>query len=486
MNKRIKKILVISIVLNVFFILFSSKIFARTIDTNIDGIDDNLYPGIKQQIKSLQADHPNWIFKVEYTDLTWEEVINGEHQGHSVSSNPSNLVPAGSNSYGGLWICEICGTQKYDTGSWYCASTEALGYMMDPRNSLNNTDLFQFMQLSGFQDFNNDTVRNVLKQMASNYPLIDNECIEATIQAANVHHVDPYYIMSKILEEQSTTSPLYTGSGYNGNYVGYYNLFNIGATAKTGKASDVIMNGLNYAASKGWDSKTKSILGGVEIIASSYISKEQDTLYYQKFDVIGDSKYQHQYQQNILGAQNAGTYLKKMYSKFDSSLSGNYSFIIPLYKNMPSTACPRPATNQSHTTGTANGILGDLNGDNQVNVIDVVILINYLNGDAELDSSKIAAAKVSGNADITVIDVVMLINYLNGDAVLPTKSNITATVTTSTKVRLSPNGVEFKNISEGASIKVLRLATNQVNDVYWDLIVGSNGVYGYIPRNYYQ
>ena len=175
--------------------------------------------GIKEQIKALQVQHPNRTFKVEYTDLTWEEVINGEHQGHSASVSPSNLVQAGSSSYGGLWICEICAKQKYDTGKWYCASLEALEYMMDPRNSLNETDLFQFMQLSGFQDFNNDTVRSVLKQMAAKYTWVDDECIEATIQAANTYHVDPYYIMAKILEEQSATSPLNTGAGFNGSYV---------------------------------------------------------------------------------------------------------------------------------------------------------------------------------------------------------------------------------------------------------------------------
>lgn len=477
MNKRIKKILILSIILNVFFILFSSKTFARNIDTNIDGIDDNLYPGIKQQIKSLQQEHPNWTFKVEYTDLTWEEVINGEHQGHSVSSSPSNLVPATSASYGGLWICEICGTQRYDTGSWYCASTEALEYMMDPRNSLNNSDLFQFMQLSGSGDFNNDTVRNTLKKIRPNW--VDDECIEAIIEAANTYHVDPYYILAKLLEEQSSTSPLFTGSGYNGNYVGYYNLFNVGATSNS--KSGVILNGLNYAASQGWTTRRLSILGGVSVLANGYIAQEQDTLYYQKFDVIGDGKYQHQYQQNVLGAQNAGTYLKKSCSN-----DGNYSFIIPLYKNTPTSACPRPATNKQHTLGTINGFPGDINGDNQVNVVDVVMLINYLNGNVELDSSKIANAKVSGNDNVTVVDVVMLINYLNGDAVLPTNSTITATMTASTKVRLSPNGVEYKNISEGSSITVLRLATNQVNNVYWDLIVASNGVYGYIPRNNYQ
>ena len=477
MNKRIKKILILSIILNVFFILFSSKTFARNIDTNIDGIDDNLYPGIKQQIKSLQEQHPNWIFKVEYTDLTWEEVINGEHQGHSVSSSPSNLVPASSASYGGLWICEICETQRYDTGSWYCASTEALEYMMDPRNSLNNTDLFQFMQLSGFEDFNNDNVRNTLKKIKPDW--IDDECVEAIIESANTYHVDPYYILAKLLEEQSSTSPLFTGSGYNGSYSGYYNLFNVGATSNS--KGGVILNGLAYAAAQGWTTRRLSILGGVSVLANGYIAQEQDTLYYQKFDVIGDGKYQHQYQQNVLGAQNAGTFLKKSCSN-----DGNYSFIIPLYKNIPTSACPRPATNQQHTLETKNGIPGDVNGDNQVNVVDVVMLINYLNENVDIDSVKVANAKIAGNDDITVVDVVMLINYLNGDAVLPTASIKTATVTVSTKVRLSPNGTEYKNVSEGASIKILRLATSQVEGNYWDLIVASNGVYGYIPRNNYQ
>ena len=447
--------------------------------------------GVKEQIKSLQTNHPTWVFKVEYTDLSWEEVINGEHQGHSASVSPSNLVQAGSNSYSGLWICEICGKQKYDSGSWYCASTEALEYMMDPRNSLNDSDLFQFMQLSGFEDFNNDTVRNTLKSMAANYAVIDDECIEAVISAANTYHVDPYYIMAKILEEQSATSPLYTGSGItdvNGNtlYAGYYNLFNIGATATTGRSYDVILNGLAYAASQNWNSKTASIVGGISIISSGYISKDQDTLYYQKFDVVGDSsKYEHQYQQNVLGAQTAGTLLRKLYKKFDENLSGNYSFIIPLYKNMPTTPCTRPATNQEHIQNP--GIkMGDVNEDGQVNVIDIVLLINYLNGDAELSENGIMAAKVCGKPDITVVDIVLLINYLNGDAVLQNNGIISATVTASCKVRLVPEGADYKNLSEGASIKVLRLAVNPVNEIYWDLIVSSNGIYGYIPRNSYQ
>ncbi|MCI8310409.1 MAG: hypothetical protein HFJ45_09740 [Clostridia bacterium] len=153
MNKRIKKFFIFFIILNIALFVNSYVSYAGTESTDINGIDDNLYPGIKSKIQTLQSQHPNWTFKVEYTDLTWEEVINGEHQYHGAVNNPSNLVPNTSASYAGLWICEICGKEKCDTGSWYCASKEALEYMMDPRNSINNTDVFQFLQLSASRRF---------------------------------------------------------------------------------------------------------------------------------------------------------------------------------------------------------------------------------------------------------------------------------------------------------------------------------------------
>lgn len=47
MNKRIKKTIFIIIFLSIYLIVNSQKLFARTIDTNIDGIDDSLYPRYK-------------------------------------------------------------------------------------------------------------------------------------------------------------------------------------------------------------------------------------------------------------------------------------------------------------------------------------------------------------------------------------------------------------------------------------------------------
>lgn len=486
MNKIVKKILFFFFILNIYLLILSGNVFARTQSTDIDAIDDSLYPGIKEQIKALQASYPNWVFKVEYTDLEWDEVLNGEHQDHGAVNNPANLVTnTNSNSYGGLWICEICGTEKCDSGSWYCASKEAIAYMMDPRNSLNSSDVFQFMQLSSSDDANNDTVRNVLRSMGNTTNYIDDECIEAIITAANTYNVDPYYIMAKIIEEQGTKeTTLIAGRGYNGNYVGYYNFFNIGATSNTGTSAGVIQNGLAYAAAQNWNTKTASIVGGIRIIAQNYIAKNQDTLYFQKFNVVGNNIYAHQYQQNVLGAQYAGTQLLKLYKKIDGSLSGNYNFIIPLYKNMPAQKAPRPATNQTRTIDSIK--MGDVNSDNQINVIDVVIMINYLNGKANLEGNNLSAAKVTRGNSVTVLDVVLLINYLNGNAVLPNSVYHTGTINTDTTVRLSPNGTIYANFKNETSIRIISLAGSAVDGVYWDLVVSSKGVYGYIDRNTYS
>lgn len=493
MYKGLKKILFFFIIFNVILLGFNLKSFARTQSTDINAIDDAQYPGIKSMIQSLQTSHPNWTIKVEYTDLQWEEVLNGEHQYHGPANNPTSLITnQNSNSYGGLWICEICGKQNCDSGKMYCASKEAIAYMMDPRNSLNTSDIFQFMQLSASQDnYDNDTVRNALRAMGNKTTYIDDECINAIIEAANTYHVDAYYIMAKIIEEQGTTHTptLIAGNGYNGNYVGYYNFFNIGAYSNTGTSAGVIQAGLAYAASKGWTTKRASILGGVGIISSNYIAKNQDSLYYQKFNVVNDSnRYEHQYQQNIMGAQTAGTALRRIYQSIDGNLSGNYTFIIPLYKGMPASACPRPATNQTRQISESNGIkMGDVNQDGQVNIIDVVALINYLNGKRELTAYGLEASKVTGGSSVSIVDAVRLINYLNGTAVLAGNTGYrTAKIVSSTPVKLSPNGTNFSTATSGTEIKVLQEAATPVGDVYWDLVVTSKGIYGYINRNNYQ
>ena len=357
MKTNVKMIISIFIFILSYIIinlLFGNIVFAinQTISTDFNSIDSNQYPGIKEMIQQLKNEHPNWNFKILYTDIDWNEAIANEYVGHG--DTPRNLVPANNSKYAGDWICPICGNALYDTGKWHCASEAAIKYMMDARNSLNNSDVFQFMELTYTECNAND-----IRTMVSGTFLNNDSYINAILDAARKNNVSAYYIVARILQEQKPEgTALTSGTGYNGQYVGYYNVFNIGASGKG--ESEVILNGLKKAQSYGWTTLESSIYGGVEIVAESYVSKGQNTLYFQKFDVENtDGVFWHQYMQNILAAQNEGTTLRKTFEDMGAINSG-YTFIIPVFKNMPTSACPRPSTT-STTTPTTNLVRVNVN-----------------------------------------------------------------------------------------------------------------------------
>ena len=340
MEKNIRKILVIFVLIVAYIIInliWSGKVFAvsQTTTTDINSIDSNQYPQIKEILQQLKSQHPNWNFKILYTDIEWSEAIANEYVGHG--SSPRNLVPANNAKYDGAWICSACGGKTYDSGNWHCASEAAIAYMMDPRNSANYSDIFQFMELTYY-----GCDINTIRTMVANTFLNNESYINAIISAGQKYNVNPYYIVARIIQEQgSGGSTLSSGAGYNGQYVGYYNVFNIGASG-SGKEA-VILNGLKKAEANGWNTLEKSIDGGVSIIASSYIAKGQNTLYFQKFDVENSDGNLHQYMTNILAAQSEGSTLRKTFEEV-GSVDAGYTFIIPLFKNMPSSASPRPST----------------------------------------------------------------------------------------------------------------------------------------------
>ena len=355
MKKFIKKLLFILVLIISYMVVnimsgserFSAFAVNQSVSTDINSIDSNQYPQIKEMLQTLKNQHPNWNFKILYTDIEWKDAIANEYVGHK--SSPRNLVTANNSKYDGEWICKVCGATKYDNGNMHCASEAAIAYMMDPRNSTNYSDVFQFMQLS-YADCNVQTLRSMVAGTFVN----NDSYINAIIDSAKKYNVNSYYIVARILQEQGKSgSTLSSGKGYNGQYVGYYNVFNIGASGN-GKDT-IILNGLKSAQSHGWDSMEKSIAGGTEIIAKDYISKGQNTLYFQKFDVENsDGKlYWHQYMQNILAAQNEGQTLRKTFESV-GSVDAGYTFIIPVYKNMPTTASLRPSTTSSNIPTTTD------------------------------------------------------------------------------------------------------------------------------------
>lgn len=339
--KRISIILILTIILLILSsVIFQNKIYAVTqsISTDIETLDESKYPGIKEAIKALKEKYPNWTFKLLYTGLDWNEVIKNEFVGHGAS--PKNLVYKSSN-YEGKWICPICKDTGYDNGNWKCASEEAIKYMMDPRNSINNSDIFQFEELTN-AGFHFDT----LKSMTKGTFLEGHE--QGIIDASNNNNVNPYYIVARLIQEQGKTGTVLTkGEGYNGQYVGYYNAFNIAASGNS--TSEILTNALAYAAKKEWTTLDKSIDGGISFLAKQYIQKGQSTLYLQKFDVEAtNGLYSNQYMQNILAAQKEGETLRNTYINMNS-MESSHTFIIPVYENMPVDTCARPNVNETST-----------------------------------------------------------------------------------------------------------------------------------------
>ena len=96
MKKFISFIVIFSIIFYYFVITFNSNIVSatsvvQTFSTDINKIDENKYPGIKDRINSLKAKYPNWNFKIFYTGLDWNSVIQNEYVGHRFISKKFSI-----------------------------------------------------------------------------------------------------------------------------------------------------------------------------------------------------------------------------------------------------------------------------------------------------------------------------------------------------------------------------------------------------------
>lgn len=241
-------------------------------------LNENKYPGYKELIDNLKETHPNWTFTLFYTRLDWEEVIKNE--GHSDNrSNPLNLIPD-SSDYPEDWKCEIDKDKRFDNGTWLCASDKAIRQQMDPRNILNEDNIFQFAELKYTEGA--QTVEGI-KVLTEGSFLEGDSTAEALIQAGKNANLDAYFIASRLIQEQGRSGTVLSkGYEYNGTIV--YNPFNIKATGNS--REEILQNAAKYAYEQGWNSIEKALIGGVDFVKKGYIDIGQNTLYLQKFDIV--------------------------------------------------------------------------------------------------------------------------------------------------------------------------------------------------------
>ena len=148
-------------------------------------------------LKKLSDLHPNWTFTLFYTKLDWEDVISNE--GHSdFRKNPLNLIPESSN-YPEDWRCEKDKDKRFDNGTWMCASDKAIKYIMDPRNILNEDNIFQFAELKYTEGAQTE---EGIKSLTDGTFLEGDEIAKALIQAGKNANLDAYFITARLIQEQ--------------------------------------------------------------------------------------------------------------------------------------------------------------------------------------------------------------------------------------------------------------------------------------------
>ncbi len=326
----------------------NSGVMLMSLDTTYEDIAQ--FPESYQEaLLALKEAHPNWTFVKMNVDVSWDTVITNELKGSR------SLVYKTYAAY--------CKEAAYDSGSWYYASEDILEYYMDPRNFLTEKYIFQFEQLTYNASYHKqEAVTAILKNtfMSSDLgtaPGSNSTYAEIIWDVAVSLNVSPFHLAARIYQEQgSGTSALISGT-YTG-YEGYYNYFNIGATGTTTTA--VIESGLAYAKSKGWNSVEASIAGGASSISTNYILKGQDTLYLQKYNVNADgyySLYTHQYMQNIAAPSAEAKTIYALYEEAEA-LEGTFVFKIPVYNDMPDTACAYPTSSTDVILTLPDGYTG--------------------------------------------------------------------------------------------------------------------------------
>lgn len=306
----------------------------------------------KPYLRTLHEQHPKWIFTAQNLGVDWntalkEECVVGRNLVHSSALASWKSMEKGAYDFnGGYWY-------GLD-GSWVAASKEIIMYYMDPRNFLNDTYIFMFENQSYDPSYQTESgVKTILADtfMSGSYTCPDTKkkytYSQTFMDAAKKSGVSPYHLASRCRNEQGVNGAPQSLGTVKG-YENYFNFFDIQAYAtSTMTAAEM---GCKYAKTTNptyllpWTNQYKSIVGGSIFLGTGYITKGQDTLYLQKFDMVdgGNGLYYHQYMTCVFGQANEAISLKNAYSQ--DILNSAMEFKIPVYNNMPDKLCPKPTS----------------------------------------------------------------------------------------------------------------------------------------------
>ena len=339
--KGIVFVLIICLILSIPYIANAAQYY-QTVRSGIAAFPESY----QTKLKELSAKYPNWKFQAYYTGIPWDELLEKERGDDSIRRN---RVSANSE----LTWKHQCEDPIEATEDYLCASDAIVAYYLDPRNFLNEQNIFQFVETS----YNEQQQTASAIEQSVKGTFLDNTITckdfngndvtmsysQIIVEAAKESNVSAYYIKSKIIQEVGVNGSGSVTGTYPG-HEGYYNFFNYGAY----DTGDPIANGLVYAQQQGWDSQYKAIVGGAKLIGKQYIDAGQNTPYFNKWDVVGtkilqdgqsqtvqeSDMFAHQYMTNIQDPTNQSYSYYDLYSQ---NLNSDITFIIPVYDDMPAS-----------------------------------------------------------------------------------------------------------------------------------------------------
>lgn len=313
------------------------------------------------KLHDLHQKYPNWRFTPIFVNTDYESALNNQYRPEGAinlipASSPDSFKSRASRDFDketNTWF-------QYEPG-WVAASREIIAYYLDPRNFLDESSIFMFESLSYNPEVQTwEGARNMLR----NTFMDTDEYTNIFMNAAEHSRVSPYHLIARSKIEVGSQGSGATTGTYPG-VEGYYNFFSIGAYGST---TDPLRNGLIFARDGylrnpakreamflPWTSPEKAIMGGAVFLGSDYINNLQNTVYLQKFDLLHNLGYLHQYMGNVLAPihESGTTYTGYMNQ---GTLAEAKEFLIPVFAAIPDMQAPYPV----ESSGTPNNWLRSL------------------------------------------------------------------------------------------------------------------------------
>lgn len=277
----------LSIILSIILIISSIPFvaYAKTYQESL--IEAGFPQSYAEKLEALHNKYPNWVFAPLKTGLDFQSAVNGERSKHSnqlisLSSTDDKQMFCNDNE------CFADGNYIIKEGKdWVSASQSAVEYYMDPRNFLDEEQIFQFESTAYDSSQTKEGVEAILKgtwmydslisyrTTAQNVKIYDSSTkySDVILKAASDFNISAYYLASKIKQENgASTASAVSVNGSTAPFEGIYNYFNIGAYSSSNDglawAAGYLKSNKNTVIYSDYDSKTSTPTGTQAPISS--------------------------------------------------------------------------------------------------------------------------------------------------------------------------------------------------------------------------